>query len=69
MPRPGRQAGAAASTSAAQPCATASSSSAIVTTEEVREHLRGREVGGRAVINDGIAAALAAYYARYGARR
>ena len=42
---------------------------AIVTMEEVREHLRGREVGGRAVIDDGVDAALDAYYARYGARR
>ena len=35
--------------------------------EEVTAHLHGRKVCGRVVIDDGIKAALDAYYERYGA--
>ena len=40
---------------------------AIVDMEEVTAHLHGRKVCGRVVIDDGIKAALDAYYERYGA--
>ncbi len=40
---------------------------AIVDMEEVTAHLHGRKVRGRVVIDDGIKAALDAYYERYGA--
>ena len=40
----------------------------IVTMAEVVEHLYGRRVGGRVVIDDGIKAALDAYYEEYGAK-
>ena len=39
----------------------------IVTMADVREHLTGREVCGRVVIDADCAAALDAYYAQYGA--
>ncbi len=40
---------------------------AIVTMAEVKEHLTNREVGGRVVIDDEIAARIDAYYKEYGA--
>ena len=40
----------------------------IVTMEEVVEHLHGREVAGRVVIDDGVKAALDAYYDKYGVK-
>ncbi|MBO4678106.1 MAG: orotate phosphoribosyltransferase [Lachnospiraceae bacterium] len=40
---------------------------AIVTMAEVKEHLTNREVKGRVVITDEIAAAIDAYYKEYGA--
>lgn len=40
----------------------------IVSMAEVREHLTGREVQGRVVITDEIAAALDAYYEQYGVK-
>ena len=42
---------------------------AIVDMEEVTAHLHGRTVCGRVVIDDGIKAALDAYYERYGAAK
>ena len=42
--------------------------SAIVTMSEVREHLHNRQCQGKVVIDDGIAAALDAYYELYGAK-
>lgn len=42
---------------------------AIVDMEEVTAHLHGRKVCGRVVIDDGIKAALDAYYERYGAAK
>ena len=41
---------------------------AIVTMKEVIEHLYGREVNGRVVIDDEIMAAIDEYYRRYGVR-
>lgn len=40
---------------------------AIVTMSEVKEYLTNREVNGRVVINDEIAASIDAYYKEYGA--
>ena len=40
---------------------------AIVTMEEVTQHLHGREVNGKVVIDDTIKAALDEYYKQYGA--
>jgi orotate phosphoribosyltransferase len=40
----------------------------IVSMAEVTEHLYNREVGGRVVIDDGIKAALDAYYEQYGVK-
>lgn len=40
----------------------------IVSMAEVRDYLTGREVGGRMVINEDVAAALDAYYAEWGAQ-
>ena len=42
---------------------------AIVSMDEVKEHLTGREVKGRVVITDEIAAAIDAYYKEYGAKQ
>ena len=41
---------------------------AIVTMDEVTEALHNREVGGRVVIDDGIKAAIDAYYGQYGVK-
>ena len=40
----------------------------IVSMAEVTEHLYNREVAGRVVIDDGLKAAIDAYYEQYGAR-
>ncbi len=41
---------------------------AIVTMDEVKEHLTNKEVCGKVVIDDTIAAAIDAYYKEYGAK-
>ena len=41
---------------------------AIVTMSEVTEHLYNQERGGRVIIDDGIKAAIDAYYEQYGAK-
>ena len=41
---------------------------AIVNMAEVTEHLYNKECGGRVVIDDGIKAAIDAYYEQYGAK-
>ena len=41
---------------------------AIVNMAEVTEHLYNKECGGKVVIDDGIKAAIDAYYEQYGAK-
>jgi len=41
---------------------------AIVTMQEVIDYLKGREIGGRVLLDDAIMAAIDDYYAQYGAK-